>query len=501
MVINEPKISRLFAYLSGINKNAYQNEYLLANDVLAKTPPIVGMLDSYFFERDAKKATSLFVLKRLFIFYLKNLSWIFFQFVKKIIFLISGQKFSVEKLDRKIVFIDTYFLGDRIVKDNRYRDPYMPGLTDVLDGHGVEYVYVPKIANAGSWMVFLKMLWVLKRENIPVLTEYQLLSATDFLRLLRFVIFYPFFVFRLIRSLGNEVEDRLAKFALYTFSGLSSETYFRLIYGEKLSRLTNSKIKCISWYENQALDKCFYRGLRKYSGEVLIYGAQLFLWPPGHLNLHADEQEIKFEVVPDKVLVNGSYFMEKDSKVNFHLGPALRYGRIFQSQAAPSSKEDILVLLPYWEYEISNILDCLKGLPCKGMIKMKFHPSTNVSKYSKLMNENVHIVQGDIYSQFEQVRMVIGAATGALVEAASLGIPVVNIVNKTHFPQMYFPDFGKGVLWDTAATNAELSRLIEKFDYTLKNEEVKLTESAVKMKEMFFCEPTEEKIIEAFDIV
>ena len=117
------------------------------------------------------------------------------------------------------------------------------------------------------------------------------------------------------------------------------------------------------------------------------------------------------------------------------------------------------------------------------------------------MNENVHIVQGDIYSQFEQVRMVIGAATGALVEAASLGIPVVNIVNKTHFPQMYFPDFGKGVLWDTAATNAELSRLIEKFDYTLKNEEVKLTESAVKMKEMFFCEPTEEKIIEAFDIV
>ena len=501
MVISEPKISRLFAYLSGINKNAYQNEYLLANDVLAKTPPIVGMLDSYFFERDAKKATFLFVLKRLFIFYLKNLSWIFFQFVKKIIFLISGQKFSVEKLDEKIVFIDTYFLGEKIVKDNQCRDLYMPGLTDVLDGHNLEYVYVPKIASARSWMVFLKMLWVLKRDKIPVLTEYQLLGATDFLRLLKFVIFYPFLVFRLIRSLGNKVEDQLAKFALYSFSGLSSETYFRLIYGEKLSRLMNSKIKCISWYENQALDKCFYRGLRKCSGEVLIYGAQLFLWPPGHLNLHADEQEIKFEIVPDKVLVNGNYYMEKESRVNFHLGPALRYGRIFQLQMAPSSKEDILVLLPYWEYEISNILDCIKDLPCKGIIKMKFHPSTNISKFSKLMNENVHIVHGDLYSQFEQVRMVIGAATGALVEAASLGIPVINVVNKTQFSHIYLPDFGRGVLWDSASTNDELLSLQKKFDFLLENEEEKLAESALKMKELFFCEPTEGKIVEAFDLV
>ncbi len=501
MVISDSKISRLFDYLSSINKDAYKNEFLLANDVLAKTPPIVNMLEAYFFEHEVKKATFPFVAKRLFFFYIKNLVWIFSQFAKKIIFLFSGQKFPMGNLDDKVVFIDTCLLVDRIVKENHYKDSYFPGLTDILDKRGVRYVYVPKIVNAKNWLNFYKMLRVLKREKTPILTEYQLLDAGDFLQLLRFVVCYPFYVVRLILSLGDKVEDSLAKFALYTFSGLSSETYFRLLYGEKLSRLTISKIKCISWYENQASDKCFYRGLRKHPGEVFIYGAQLFIWPPSHLNLHVDEREIEFGIVPDKVLVNGNYFLRKKSKVDFQIGPALRYRKVFQSQMTPSMREDILVLFPYWEYEISNIWNCLKGLPFRGAIKVKFHPSTDVRKYMELICGNICIVEGDVYSHFKQVRMVIGSATGALVEAASLGIPVINIVNKTQFPHMYLPDIGKGVLWDTAATNAELLELIAKFDYALKNEEVKLVESAIKIKEMFFCEPTEEKIIEAFDIV
>jgi hypothetical protein len=156
--------------------------------------------------------------------------------------------------------------------------------------------------------------------------------------------------------------------------------------------------------------------------------------------------------------------------------------------------------LPYWEYEISNILNCLKDIPCKGVIKIKFHPATNVKKYMGLIGKNIQFIESDIYSHFKSTRMVIGSATGALVEAASLGIPVINIMNKTQFSYMYFSDFGKGILWDSATTNADLLSLMEKFDYMLKNEEVKLTESAAKMRNMFFCEPTEEKIIEAFDL-
>jgi hypothetical protein len=497
-VIKNTKILRLFEYFSKINKDAYKNEFLLANDVLAKSPYIMNTL---LLGCGAKETTFLFVIKKLILFYMKNLSWIFIQFLKKLIFIFSRQKFPIKKLNDKAVFIDTYFLADQIVKENCYKDPYFPGLTNVLDKLGAGYVYVPKLAKVSNLLVFYKMLRVLKRKKTPVLTEYQLLSMGDFLLLLRFVIAYPFYMISFVLTLDDTTEDRLAKFALCSFSGLSSATYFRLLYGKKISRLPVSKIKCISWYENQALDKCFYRGLRKASGEVLIYGAQLFIMPPAYLSMCVDDQEVRLGVVPDKVLVNGEYFLRKESEVDFQVGPALRYEKIFRSQMEPAKSEDILVLFPLWEYEISNILNCLQNIPCKGAIKIKFHPATKVKNYMGLIGENIQIVEGDIYSHFETARIVIGSATGALVEAASLGIPVINIENKGRFSHMYFPDFGRGVLWQSAATNAELLSLLGKFDYILENEAKKLAESALILREMLFCETTEEKIIEAFDLV
>lgn len=497
----DPQISRLFEYFSEINKDAYKNEFLLANDVFAKSPYILNLVEAYLLGRKSKETTLLFVLKKLTLFYIKNLSWIFIQFLKKLIFMFSGQKFPIKKLNEKTVFIDTYFLADQIVKENCYKDTYFPGLTDVLDKLGTDYVYVPKITKVSNVLVFYKMLRVLKREKIPVLTEYQLLGVGDILQLLRFVVSYPFYVISLVLSLGDTEEDRMGKFALYSFSGLSSATYFRLLYGEKLSRLPVSKIKFISWYENQALDKCFYRGLRKASGEVSIYGAQLFILPPAYISACVDDQEVGLGVVPDKVLVNGEYFLRKASEIDYQVGPALRYGKIFRSKMEPAKNEDFLVLVPLWEYEINNILNCMQNIPCKGVVKMKFHPATNVKNYMGMIDENIQIVEGDIYSHFETARIVIGSATGALVEAASLGIPVINIVNKAQFSHMYFPEFGRGVLWESASTNSELLSLIGKFDCMLENEERKLAESALKMKEMFFCEPTEEKIIEAFDLV
>jgi hypothetical protein len=497
----QPKFLQLSGYLSGISKKNYKDEFLLANDVLAKNHPIVNMLDAYVLGRNIRKTTFLFIVKKFLWFYVKNLAWFFFQVIKKIIFTLIGPKFLLEKLDDEFVFIDTFFLVKQIAEENHYRDPYFPGLVDVLDKLGTKYVYVPKFALDENWLSFFKMLRVLKREKIPVLTEYQLLGASDFFRLLRFVVFYPFHVVSLIRSLEDNFEDRLARFALYSFSGLSSRGYLRLLYGKKLSQLPVSKIKCVSWYENQSADKCFYKGLRKTSNKALIYGAQLFIWSSGYLHVHVDEQEMEFGILPDKVLVNGSYFLNKKSKVNFQTGPSLRYKGVFQSEMNPSEMKDILVLLPYWEYEIRNILTCLKDISFGRSLNFKFHPVTNVERYRDMIYGKAKVVEGDMYTHFKRARMVIGAATGAVVEAASLGIPVINIVNKSELSFNYLPDYGKGIIWDSVATDVELLGLIEKFDYALENDGANLAESGTKIKEMCFCEPTDQKIIEAFDLV
>jgi hypothetical protein len=501
MVIEDPRISKLFNYLSNISKKAYQNEFLLANPVLAKMPASGDMVEIYFSGRNAKKSSFKLIAKRIFLFYARSLIWFFFHIVKKLIFMLAGKKYPLEKLTRDPIFIDTYFLMDRIVKEDSYKDPYFPGLTGVLDKLGIPYVYAPKIFGSSSLIEFVKMLQVLKKEKVPVLMEYQLLGVKGYLRVLYFMICYPFYVIRLIFSLGNTLEDRVAKFALWdTLSQYGCIFYFRNLFGESLSYLPVSKIKCISWYENQSLDKCFYKGLRKTPDKSFIYGAQFFVWSPTHLNIYTDEQEIEQGVVPDKVLVNGTYFLRESEKVDFQVGPAMRYEKIFRTKTNPSKMKNLLVLLSYWDYEISSVLQLLNETPLEVPIKIRFHPTTPIGKFKSQINGNLEVVEGDIYKQFEMARMVIGASTGSLVEAVGLGIPVISVLNKTKYSTNYLPGFGKGILWDFATTGAEVIELVEKFNFALANERDEINKIAKKTREMYFCEPTERKIIKAFDL-
>ena len=62
------------------------------------------------------------------------------------------------------------------------------------------------------------------------------------------------------------------------------------------------------------------------------------------------------------------------------------------------------------------------------------------------------------------------------------------------------PQFGKGVIWGSASTGAEIRDWIEKFHNFLLTEPEKIRYIACKYKEMFFCEPTEESIVKAFDL-
>jgi len=501
MMIFDPKLLNLFDYFSSINKKAYQNEFLLANDVLAKNPSCGNMLDVYFSGHDLKKINLIFMAKKLFLYYLKNLSWIFLQFLKKILFVIFGQNYSLEKLNDNPIFIDTSILVNKVVGENHYEDPYFPGLTDVLKKLGKTYVYVPKFTEAHNLPKFVKTIRILKKEKIPVLTEYQLLNGMGWMKLLHFIALYPFYVIRLIVNLGDAYEDRLARFLLWdTLSRTSSISYARLVYGERLSNLLVSKIKCISWFENQSVDKCFYKGLRKNPDKVFVYGAQLFIWAPVLLNINVDEREIEFGIVPDKVLANGVYFLKAKGKVNAQVGPALRYQKIYQPLVKSFESNHYLVLLPYLENEVEKILRWIENNSYRLPVAIKFHPSTNVDKYKSRIKGNMFIVEGNLYDLFKKSKMVFGAATGSMVEAVGLGIPAICLVSGLESSFNYLPDFAKGVLWDSATNSSELAKLIDKFDYAIINESDKLNRMAAKIKEEIFCEPSVEKIIEAFDL-
>ena len=91
-------------------------------------------------------------------------------------------------------------------------------------------------------------------------------------------------------------------------------------------------------------------------------------------------------------------------------------------------------------------------------------------------------------SFFKTAKIVIGAASGTLVEAASLGIPVIYIKSIQRFDYNPLPVYGKGIIWDEAANTAEIEKLLIKFENALNDvdESDRIKKIAGEYKAMFF---------------
>ena len=186
-----------------------------------------------------------------------------------------------------------------------------------------------------------------------------------------------------IGELGDSIEDRLLRFALWeTLDTVILKNYMRYLFGKEVSCLKNSEIKCISWYENQASDKAFFRGLRHVSGKIKVFGAQLYLRTQGLLNVQPDESEIHFGVVPDKILVNGPGYNLGLKVISEGVGPSLRYRKLFGIKADPARGDIILILLPYHDHVSRYVLELIKEVDWSAAVMIKFHPSVEKDKYA-----------------------------------------------------------------------------------------------------------------------
>ena len=231
-----------------------------------------------------------------------------------------------------------------------------------------------------------------------------------------------------------------------------------------------------------------------------IYGAQLYLWPATLLNLHVDEREVDFGLIPDHILVNGNYYLREEGRLKFKIGPSMRYSRLFEAKVSAKDKTAILVLLPFFEYEIEKILKMVEEAGFSVEVFVKFHPATEKEKYIQWFEGKMQMVDDDIYTLFNRVGCVIGQSTGALVEATSLGIPVININTGRGMSHDYLPEFGKGIIWQNASNGTEIVKWVNIFSDLLKDKSDLMHAIAKKHKEMFFCEPTSERIDEAFEL-
>ena len=357
-------LKEIFTFISAINTYAYNDIYLLSNQVLCKHPFNNTFLENYLKHKSIKPVSYPMLSALLFIYYVRSIIKFGKYVLCKISYHLSRQEFDLSSVEREIVLIDVFFPINRIEKEKAFNDLYFIGLDKVLRKMGKKFAYVPFFYPQVTPFRLYRNLRLLKRKNTPVLTEFQLLSWSDLLSLCVFLITYPFHVMKLAYSLRDDsYKNILMKYELLaTIKQVTIFGYVRYLQGKRISSISNLDIKFISWYENQVQHKNMYKGLRSGKKSVLIYGCQLFLYPTSMLSVLVDETESFFDVLPDKILVNGSYYLPDNKRINCVIGPSLRYKRLFNTPIDFKTRKNILVLLPYIDYEIENILRMLNYL-------------------------------------------------------------------------------------------------------------------------------------------
>lgn len=495
---------KVYDFLSIINKEAYKDIFMLSNQVLSKNPYTNNFLINFLKNKPVKNISYYFIMSKLIRYYFFSFKNFFSYILEFFEYLFSGLCYQYNFNLSQMVLIDMPFFIPSIKRKDCFRDSYFPGLSEFLKKRNIKYCYLPMFDGMKKRCTIFNILKIFKKQNIPVITEYQLLCVRDLLYILFFILVYPLRVFKLVKSLDNNIyEQRLLRNELIeTLDDITFMSFSRYLQGKKIASLPYKKIRVISWYENQVINKNLYRGLRDIPANITIYGAQLFTYSKNELNIVTDENEFVHKTLPDKILVNGDWLIPKNTKLNYAVGPSFRYSKIFTNKIENMDKrKKILISLSYHKGEAISILkkiNVLKSCPYRLIVKP--HPVTNIDDLRNFIPENVGFIEGDLYEIFKTARMIIGGATGTLVEAASLGIPAIFILNPDMINANPLPNYGKGIIWDEASNANELQTLIDKFESRLVANSDEIEDIARIYRENLFCKPEENNILKAFDL-
>lgn len=506
--ISKDKIRKAYQILSSASKDAYKDIFLVSNEALSKNPFNSGFLDHFLSDDEPPSVPAGAIIYKFLLYYLKSLLQFILYLSRFVEYRLSAFKFYFSVECKELVLIDVVFLMEKIERARSFSDSFMPGLEGLLKKEARHYAYLPSFYSSSynkKPMELYRTLRILKAGKVPILSEFQLLTISDLLYLLYFIAAYPFHVFKFAMTL-NSPDPREAKLLrwdlLNTISHVTFYSFSRYLLGRRIAGLPYEKIRVISWYENRPVYKNLYSGLRANASKVRIYGAQLFLYSKNYLTIIPDENEARFGVIPDKIVTNGPYYIPEKSRLNYAVGPSLRYAKIFSAAVRKEGQKDILVLLPYPIENGESILQMLfdEGLKPYNVV-IKAHPGVNIRQLKARVPPRMTIKEEDTYKLFESAKIVIGTSSGTLIEAASLGIPTISVkTNKRFDYHSPLPERGKGLIWEEVSDVNGLIQQVEKFESILNNRPEEIRAISSEYKRMFFCEASEENIKMAFDL-
>jgi hypothetical protein len=492
-------------YLDSINGHAYQDVFMLSNVTLSKNPYTGStFLQNLILNKEVHASNRLFC-KHAILFYLKNivylLLWAITFFYTK---LFITKKYSNPQ--KGAILIDTFFGKSQINADYQLKDPFFNGLYQFLDEHQIHYCVLPNIfgsnRNPIEMIGIVRFLSKMAKEN---LTEFDLLSLMDIIRIINFILLYPFKVKGLINSVdGGEKVDHLFKFDLcVTLSKTSFFSYVKYLFGKQLKTLFSDKeVKLISWCEYQTIDKNLYKGIK--NNNIHIYGCQFLLKYPTLCSSYIPESDKKFAITPDTILVNGNYYVPDESNFQYEVGPAFRYKHVteFNRNKISNKSNAILVMLSYVQEDAFHIINVLKKSPQfkEKSIDFKIHPdfAHEKNKYESLLEKNWRLI--DDIKKLDAYGIVISSNSGSVLEFASIGMSVIIIASNGAFTTNPMPEEGKGIIWDIAYDEDELKMIYQNLQEIRSQKFSDVQNISEYYLKDFFSPVTLEAIIENFDL-
>lgn len=544
------KSKELFEAISRVNKEAYADTVHLANHVLSKTS-WGGLLERYERGIPTCKFSRFQLIGKVLKTWLVHLVVIGLMLLARIAQAWVGMSNAQEiaKSGRSVTLLDIFVLVPKVLDEKKFNNHYLPGLPEALIKKGHKAVILARFYGIRNPLSLKRVFSILRKNNIPILTEYELFEFADWLALLKFAFIFPLHTLKLARRLKQDGKfykpnrqdictehengqdckaspQEYISFALVQCLGhnyLSGEA--RRLAANRLAKLLPKGSKIIGWYENQVVDKCFYRGLKDAGADFFTIGAQLFTWPPNLLHNHPDPADGMHNAIPDLVLVNGPYFLPSHSedrvnKENFsvevpgtqpyrpylggpkyRVGPSLRYKYLFECEIKPDLDAEVLLLLSYHTVETERVLALAKPLAEQGIkLALRFHPATKWQAFEHLLPANYTLETGSIQNVLEKVSLVVGSGSGTLSEAVCMGLPVIVVEPKDGTGLNYILDYGKGELWDSISEVNDFFPARERLFEALKTNPEHRKERVDAFRSLLFTKPTEEMIIQAFEL-
>ena len=502
---------KLDSYLSKVVACAYRDRFLICSPAISRNPTSSSLL--YKAASGRKPAGTDKIGRKtcvkLIQYYLKSFVNFLFLLLHFGAFEYSRLRLNRRRIDRNedLIVVSTFTMIDKIYPAGRFDDPYFGSLYEILKKRGKQFVVLCLVFGDKPWNLRRRVRTynILAKDDRNFVTEFELMGLREWFDLLRFIFFYPFAAISLAGKKFGEYDHLLREEVVETLDRVQFFSYIRYLVGRKLYMLNDRKLKVISWYENQVIDKLLNRGIRESGRESIIYGCQFFVKFPLFSSLYPLTAELTHDVLPDEMLVSGRCYANENPDLSIKQGISPRYGYVFDvdlDRRGISNRNGMLVLLTYYKNESIQIIKLVEALNknrASRKITVKLHPNHLLVR-SRDYPASWQYTEESEGALFSNSSIVVTGSTSAAMEAAVMGCSVIIIGSNEGLTFNPMPEYGKGKIWDMAFDTVKLAQSIDRLSRYRSENPDKIVEMAGELREMFFTKATEQKYVELFDL-